>query len=183
MGCVSVPERSNVVLRPGRREARQRVRYGLTTWFRTPPRRHGEVAYTREVSFLELFYDLVYVVLIGRATRHLAAHVDWESIGDFATVFGLIWLAWYNGTFWHELHGRDDGRSRNYIFLQMGLLALLAVFTGEATARDGREFAITTRSCSRCSRGSGTTCSGSTIAAIARRRPATSPAWLQASSS
>jgi low temperature requirement protein LtrA len=97
----------------------------------------------REVSFLELFYDLVYVVLIGRATHHLAADVHWGSIGDFAVVFGLIWLAWFNGTFWHELHGREDGRSRNYIFLQMGLLALLAVFASEATGSDGREFAIT----------------------------------------
>ena len=58
-------------------------------------------------------------------------------------VFGLIWLAWFNGTLWHELHGREDGRSRNYIFLQMGLLALLAVFAGEATGGEDEEFAIT----------------------------------------
>jgi len=112
-------------------------------WFRTPPRRHGEVRNGREVSFLELFYDLVYVVLIGRTTHHLAAHVDGRGGTEFAVVFGLIWLAWFNGTLWHELHGREDGRSRNFIFLQMGLLALLAVFAGEATSGDGRPFAIT----------------------------------------
>ena len=122
---------------------RQRVRTGLSLWFRTPPRRHGEVWYEREVSFLELFYDLVYVVLIGRTTHHLAVHIDGRGVAEFAVVFGLIWLAWFNGTLWHELHGREDGRSRNYIFLQMGLLALLAVFAGEATAGDGEEFAIT----------------------------------------
>ena len=83
-GRVSVPERSQAGARPMREVARQRVRYGLTTWFRTPPRRHGEVSYTREVGFLELFYDLVYVVLIGRATHHLAEHVDWAGVGDFA---------------------------------------------------------------------------------------------------
>jgi low temperature requirement protein LtrA len=120
-----------------------RVRVGLSRWFRTPPRRHGEVVYTREVSLLELFYDLVYVVLIGRATHHLAAHVDWRGVGDFAVVFGLIWLAWFNGSFWHELHGREDGRSRVYIFVQMGLLALLAVFAEEATGSDGLRFAAT----------------------------------------
>src|SRR5262245_3261834 len=85
--------------------SRQRIRYGLTTWFRTPPRRHGEVAATREVSFLELFYDLVYVVLIGHTAHHLAGHVSGRAIVEFAVVFGLIWLAWFNGTFWHELHG------------------------------------------------------------------------------
>ena len=122
--------------------ARRRIRYGLRTWFRTPPRRHGEVIDSREVSFLELFYDLVFVVLIGRTTHHLAADVSGRSIVEFAVVFGLIWLAWFNGTLWHELHGREDGRSRNYIFLQMGLLALLAVFAGEAAGDDGQGFAI-----------------------------------------
>lgn len=119
------------------------VGYGLRTWFRTPPRRHGEVVAGREVSFLELFYDLVYVVLIGRATHHLAGHITGRGVAEFAVVFGLIWLAWFNGTFWHELHGREDGRSRNYIFVQMGLLALLAVFTSDAATTDGDAFAIT----------------------------------------
>jgi low temperature requirement protein LtrA len=121
----------------------RRVREGLHHWFRTPPRRHGEVVYTREVGFLELFYDLVYVVLIARLAHHLAAHVDWRGVGEFAVVFGLTWLAWFNGSFWHELHGREDGRSRLYVFVQMGLLALLAVFAEEATGSDGEAFAAT----------------------------------------
>lgn len=124
-------------------DARTRVRTGLRHWFRTPPRRHGEVVYTREVSFLELFYDLVYVVVIGRAAHHLAEHVDWTGVADFAVLFGMIWLAWFNGTFWHELHAREDGRGRIYIFSQMGLLALLAVFVGDATGADGAAFAVT----------------------------------------
>lgn len=124
-------------------EARRQVGDGLRRWFRTPPRRHGEVVFTREVSFLELFYDLTYVVLIAQVTHHLAEHVDWAGVRDFAIVFGLIWLAWLNGTLWHELHAREDGRSRNYIFFQMMLLALLAVFAGDATGDGGRAFAIT----------------------------------------
>ena len=114
----------------------------MRTWFRTPPRRHGEVIAEREVSFLELFYDLVYVVLIGSTTHHLAADITGRTVFEFAVVFGLIWLAWFNGTLWHELHGREDGRSRNYIFMQMGLLALLAVFAGGAAGDDGQAFAI-----------------------------------------
>jgi low temperature requirement protein LtrA len=115
----------------------------MRTWFLTPPRRHGEVEYTREVSFLELFYDLVYVVLIAQVSHHLATHVGWRGVWEFVVVFGLIWLAWFNGTGWHELHGRDDGRARNYIFTQMMILAVLAVFAEGATGEDGRAFAIT----------------------------------------
>lgn len=127
----------------GRTEARERVRPGIRAWFFTPPRRHGEVDYTREVSFLELFYDLVYVVLIAQVSHHLATHVGWRGVWEFVVVFGLIWLAWFNGTGWHELHGRDDGRARNYIFTQMMLLAVLAVFAEGATGESGPAFAIT----------------------------------------
>jgi hypothetical protein len=63
-------------------------------------------------------------------------------VGRFAVVFGLIWLVWINGAVYHDLHGRAEGRTRAYDFFQMGVLALLAVFTGEATARDGPAFAV-----------------------------------------
>jgi low temperature requirement protein LtrA len=63
-------------------------------------------------------------------------------VGQFAVVFGLIWLAWIQGAVYHDLHGRAEGRTRTYVFLQMGLLALLAVFTGDATGGDGPAFAV-----------------------------------------
>jgi low temperature requirement protein LtrA len=34
-------------------------------WFWRPPRAHGEVIADRQVSNLELFYDLVYVAVLG----------------------------------------------------------------------------------------------------------------------
>lgn len=111
-------------------------------YFWRPPRAHGDVIEGREVSFLELFYDLVYVVVISQAARHLSEEVTWAGVGRFAVVFGLIWLAWINGAVYHDLHGRAEGRTRSYVFLQMGVLALLAVFTGEATAGDGQAFAV-----------------------------------------
>lgn len=111
--------------------------------FWQPPRAHGEVLEDRSVSFLELFYDLVYVVVIAQAAHHLAEHVSWEGAIDFAIVFGLVWIAWFNGTFYHDLHGRLDGRTRTFTFVQMGILALLAVFTAGALGEDGTPFALT----------------------------------------
>jgi low temperature requirement protein LtrA len=98
----------------------------------------------RTVSFLELFYDLVFVVLIAQIAHTLAGHVTWTGLRDFVIVFGLIWIAWINGSLYHDLHGGEDGRSRTYIFLQMMLLVPLAVFAGHAAddVTDGRGFAI-----------------------------------------
>lgn len=115
----------------------------LRSWFTTPPRPHGEVVRDRTVSFLELLFDLVFVVLVGQVAHHLAVHVSWSGVIDFAIVFTMIWIAWVNGSMYHESHGREDGRSRTLIFLQMYLLVLLAVFAGEAPAEDSAPFAIT----------------------------------------
>ena len=113
----------------------------LRRHFWQPPRAHGDVIKGRDVSFLELFYDLVYVVVVSQAAHHFAGDVTWAGVGRFAIVFGLIWFAWINGAVYHDLHGRADARTRFYVFVQMGLLVILAVFTGEATSGDGPAFA------------------------------------------
>lgn len=55
----------------------------------------------------------------------------------------MIWLAWLNGSIYQDLHGREDGRSRTYIFLQMGIFAVLAVYTSDAGSDTGQGFAVT----------------------------------------
>ena len=112
-------------------------------WLWRPPRAHSEIIAGRTVSFLELFYDLVYVAVITQAAHHLAEHVSARGVGEFAVVFALIWIAWVNGTIYLDLHGREDGRTRNIVFVQMGVLVLLAVFTAEAADGSGRSFALT----------------------------------------
>ena len=111
--------------------------------FWLPPRAHGDVIEDRTVGFIELFYDLVYVVVIARAAHHLAGHLTWRGVGEFAVIFGMIWLAWLNGSIYQDLHGREDGRSRTYIFLQMGILAVLAAYTSDAGSDTGQGLAAT----------------------------------------
>ena len=110
--------------------------------FWQPPRAHGEIDEDRSVGFIELFYDLVYVVVIARAAHHLSEHLTWKGIYEFAVIFGMIWLAWLNGSMYQDLHGREDGRSRTFIFWQMGMLSVLGVYTSEAAGETGREFAL-----------------------------------------
>jgi low temperature requirement protein LtrA len=110
-------------------------------WLTSPPRAHGAIIKDRTVSNLELFYDLAYVAVIAQASRQLATHVSLAGFVEFAIVFGMLWFAWFNGSLYVELHGREDGRTRLLVFVQMGILALLAVFTAEATGATGRQFA------------------------------------------
>ena len=111
-------------------------------WLTAPPRAHGQILKDRTVSNLELFYDLAYVAVIAQASHHLAEHVSLQGFLEFAVIFGMVWFAWFNGSLYVELHGREDGRTRLLVFLQMGLLALLAVFTAEAAGSTGQQFAL-----------------------------------------
>ena len=112
-------------------------------WFWRPPRPHGEALHDRSVSNLELLYDLVYVAVIGQASHTLAEHLTGRGILEFAIVFGMVWMAWINGSLYVELHGRQDGRTRLFVFVEMAILAFLAVFAGGAAGDDGDAFAIT----------------------------------------
>ncbi len=112
-------------------------------WFWKPPRAHGEILADRRVSNLELLYDLVYVAVISQVAAALAVDLTVGGLVGFIVVFGLIWIGWVNGSLYLELHGQEDGRTRSYVFLQMGILALLAVFTHNATNTTGAQFALT----------------------------------------
>ncbi|MFD7052535.1 low temperature requirement protein A [Streptomyces mirabilis] len=108
-----------------------------------PPRAHGEQPRERVVGPLELFYDLVVVVLVAQAAHHLAGDLDSHGLALFAAVFALVWIAWFNGTLHHELHGHEDARGRSVFLLQILVLVPLGAFIPEAGGARGVAFAVT----------------------------------------
>jgi len=96
----------------------------------------------RVVGPLELFYDLAVVVLVAVAARHLAGHLNWGGLGEFAVVFTLVWIAWANGSLHHELHGHDDARARSTFLLQILILAAMGAFIPQASGQRGAAFAV-----------------------------------------
>ena len=107
-----------------------------------PPRAHGEQPQHRVVGPLELFYDLIVVVLVAQAAHHLADHLTWRGLGDFAVVFALVWIAWLNGTLHHDMHGHDDARGRSLFLLQILALVPMGAFIPEAGGAEGAHFAV-----------------------------------------
>lgn len=77
------------------------------------------------------------MVLISQIAHTLAGDVSWAGFVDLSVVFGLIWIAWANGSLYHELHGREDGRSRTFIFGRLVLWAVIVVATVGADLRRG----------------------------------------------
>jgi len=123
--------------RPASGPATSRALQLFKDWFWRPPRPHGETIVDRRVSPLELLYDLAYAAVIAQAGFHLVAHLSPNGLFEFAVVFSLTWIAWANGSLYLELHGQLDGRTRTYFFLQIGIVAILAVYAGDASGGGG----------------------------------------------
>src|SRR5262245_31311995 len=107
-----------------------------------PPRTTSERPEERRVTFLELFYDLVYVVIIAELAHTLAEHTDLTGLGIFVYLFIIVWWAWCNGALYHDLHGNNDIRTRVFTFLQMFTVATMAVFVHDALGAGSVGFAL-----------------------------------------
>jgi low temperature requirement protein LtrA len=107
-----------------------------------PPRKTSEREEERTVTFLELFYDLVYVVVIAELSHGLAGHIGLQGLLEFAMLFVLVWFAWLNGAIYHDLHGNNDIRTRVFTFLQMFTVAAMAVFAHNAFGGGSVGFAL-----------------------------------------
>ncbi len=103
-----------------------------------PPRKLEKIESYRKISWLELFYDLVYVACIGQITGHIATHPDGKTLCMAALLFGFIYWSWINGTQYYDLHGNETVRTRWFVFLQMLAIGAVAIsipaaFQGRAT--------------------------------------------------
>ncbi len=56
----------------------------------------------RKVSWLELFYDLVFVAVIAQISHYLAGHMTWEGLAGYALLFVPVWWVWIAGTYYNE---------------------------------------------------------------------------------
>jgi len=94
------------------------------------------------VTFLELFFDLVFVVVIAQLARRLAEHPSWAGVGWFVILFYAVWSSWLNGTLYYDLHATNDVSVRVFTFLQMLAVAVMAVFVGDVPGDGVHGFAL-----------------------------------------
>jgi low temperature requirement protein LtrA len=106
------------------------------------PRRYSDQEEERRVTFLELFYDLVYVVIIAQLAHSLSTHISTIGFLKYAFLFLMIWWAWFNGVMYHDLHGNNDIKTRVMTFLQMITVGAMAVFAHHALDSGSVGFAI-----------------------------------------
>lgn len=104
-------------------------------WQRPELRRDEDFDQDRAVSSLELFFDLVFVVVISRLAHHLAAHHEPADVIGFAVAFLAVFWVWNGFTFYTERFESDGLENRLLTFVALLPVAGLAVFAEEGLGR------------------------------------------------
>jgi len=113
---------------------RMSLKVNTSAWW-GPPRKFDPRFEERRISWLELFYDLVYVIAIARITHHLALHITWSGFLEYGGLFILIFWGWLNGSLYHDIHGTTGLRTRLMTLWQVMIIAALSVTIDDASAK------------------------------------------------
>ena len=102
-----------------------------------PPEITHDAEAERRVTWLELFYDLVYVAAIIQLGNALSKDVSPVGLVAFVALFIPIWWSWTGITFYINRFVVDDFWYRMLIFVQIGFIAILAMSVPKGFRRAG----------------------------------------------
>jgi low temperature requirement protein LtrA len=96
----------------------------------------------RKVSWLELFFDLVFVVIIARIAHNFLSDISWSGFGTFIFMFLSVWWVWSSVTYFTERFASTERVQRIYAFLMMIPVVGMTLFTHHGFGENYPGFAI-----------------------------------------
>jgi low temperature requirement protein LtrA len=96
----------------------------------------------RHATWLELFYDLVFVVVISQLAHNLEEDFSLYGFVGFLALFVPVWWSWTGAAFYATRFDTDDLGHRILTLLQMVGAAALAVNVSDGFGNDSAGFAL-----------------------------------------
>lgn len=102
----------------------------------TPPRlRTKEQEDKRSATWLELFYDLAFVVAVAVLSGRLLGDITFETLASFFAYFALLWWLWASHTYYADRYDTDDLAYRLLAAGQMlSVVIIAAAMSGDTTS-------------------------------------------------
>jgi low temperature requirement protein LtrA len=94
-----------------------------------------------EVTPLELFFDLVFVLALTQCTALMAGEPTWEGIAKGMLVLGVLWWAWVGYAWLTSAVDPEEGTVRIVIFAAAAALLVISLCVPEAFDDLGLVFA------------------------------------------
>lgn len=116
----------------------------MTSWLQPPRLRIGSEHETepRHATWLELFYDLVFVVAVSQLAHNLSGDVSPKGFLGFVALFVPVWWAWIGTTFYANRFDSDGIARRLLMGVQMLAIAGLAVNVHHGLTSTSAGFAL-----------------------------------------
>ncbi|MEP7307452.1 MAG: low temperature requirement protein A [Acidobacteriota bacterium] len=86
----------------------------------------------RKVTWLELFFDLIFVAAVSQVAGPLREQYSLEGLVRFGPLFVLIWWAWVGHTVFSTRFDTDDVIQRGLTLVQMFAVAVMAANAKDA---------------------------------------------------
>ena len=102
-----------------------------------PTMREGE-----QVTPLELFFDLVFVLALTQCTALMADNPTWSGLAQGLLVLGMLWWAWTGYAWLTSVLDPEEGAVRLVMFGAMGALLIVSLSVPEAFDELGLVFAL-----------------------------------------
>jgi low temperature requirement protein LtrA len=96
----------------------------------------------RHATWLELFYDLVFVVVISQLAHNLEEDFSLHGFLGFLALFIPVWWSWTGAAFYATRFDTDDLGHRILLLLQMVGAAALAANVPNGLGNDSAGFAL-----------------------------------------
>ena len=110
-----------------------------------PPRLRtaaGAADAERHVTWLELFYDLVFVVAVAQLAHELGGDLSARGLLAFVALFVPVWWAWVGATVYATRFDTDDAVHRALTLLAMLAVGALAINVHDGTGDNAMGFAL-----------------------------------------
>jgi low temperature requirement protein LtrA len=96
----------------------------------------------RHATWLELFYDLVFVAVVAQLSEILSHDISFVGVLSFIALYIPVWFAWIGATFFATRFGTDDLAHRILTLLQMMGAAAMAVNVSHGLGETTSGFAL-----------------------------------------
>jgi low temperature requirement protein LtrA len=95
-----------------------------------------------QVTPLELFFDLVFVLAITQCTALMAADPTWTGLAQGTLVLGILWWCWVGYSWLTSVVDPDEGIVRLVMFASMAGLLVVSLAVPGAFGETGLTFAV-----------------------------------------
>ena len=95
-----------------------------------------------QVTPLELFFDLVFVLAITQCTQLMADHPNWDGMAQALLVLGVLWWSWGGYAWLTSVVDPEEDVARLVMFAAMAGLLVVALCVPQAFGDLGLTFAL-----------------------------------------